>query len=108
MTDVPNDNVGNPRALALPRAIPWTEAPDFMDLNCLLALAGIYKCWRVPACCGLLGMMCSGLCWEQRALNRRRVAESAGNGSLVWSLLGIGVGVYYFFKGSGQDVMKIF
>ena len=67
--NAPQNSVNNARA------IPWAEAPDYMDLACIVTIVSIWKCWRTPAAFGLLGILSGSLCWEQRALGRSATAE---------------------------------
>ena len=73
-----------------------------MDFACLVTVFGVCKCWKAPACFGLAGVLCASLCWEQRALGDRLMAKSAGGASFFWSLVGVGVGIYYVATGSNN------
>ena len=83
----------------MPEPIPWTEVPDNLGLACLVTAVGIYRGWRAPAYLGLVGILCSNVCYEERALGNRHRAQSASFGAFTWSLIGIGVGIHYHISG---------
>ena len=76
--------------------IPYEEAPDDLGLSFFLTAFCIHKNWRLPAYCGLMGVLWSGQCKVERAMRRREKAKQTSTVSTVFFAVGAVFGLLYF------------